>query len=280
MAQRKRFVEPGQRFGRGVVVDPEVRVRSGKREVRGARLRCDCGEAYEVYLQSLLSGATRSCGCLAREEAARAARLITNRPGVPRKLLVEAGQRFGRGVVIDPEISTAPTPSTPKGRRGARLRCDCGNEYEASLVVLLAGDTQSCGCYQREQKAKAARTPEARKIRRRNGRLVSSRPEAVARRRSPENLERLARWARSAENREQLAEWLRSPEGREHLERRRQFWLEYWSVLRAGSDHEPLEGPGYVECIYCDPPRRIPEERWEGHWSRYHEPRLEGRLTS
>jgi hypothetical protein len=53
----------------------------------------------------------------------------------------QVGQRFGRGVVIDPEIRKA-------GHRFARLRCDCGNEYEARISSLLAGrpGSQSCGC--------------------------------------------------------------------------------------------------------------------------------------
>ena len=49
---RKLFVETGQRFGRGVVIDPEIRVRhSNGRAVRHARLRCDCGSIYEVALE-------------------------------------------------------------------------------------------------------------------------------------------------------------------------------------------------------------------------------------
>jgi len=59
------FVQVGQRFGRGVVINPEVRIaRDGS---RGARLRCDCGTVYQVALRSLVRGTTRSCGCLRRE---------------------------------------------------------------------------------------------------------------------------------------------------------------------------------------------------------------------
>jgi hypothetical protein len=64
------FVAAGQRFGRGVVTDPEVRTTSG---VRAALLRCDCGSEYVAALKFLLSknarGKTRvrSCGCLLRE---------------------------------------------------------------------------------------------------------------------------------------------------------------------------------------------------------------------
>jgi hypothetical protein len=68
-----------------------------------------------------------------------------------RKLFAEVGQRFGRGVVIEPEIRLAA-----RNRRGARLRCDCGNEYEAALLSLFAGKTQSCSCLQREVAGRSA----------------------------------------------------------------------------------------------------------------------------
>jgi hypothetical protein len=57
-------VEVGDRFGRGVVVDPEVR-----RRVRGALLRCDCGSEYWVAVSDLKAGRTRSCGCFNRDRA-------------------------------------------------------------------------------------------------------------------------------------------------------------------------------------------------------------------
>ncbi len=62
------------------------------------------------------------------------------------KLFVTVGQRFGNGVVIDPEIHTGPRLRT----RGARLLCDCGNEYEVAMSNLFSGHTMSCGCLHRE----------------------------------------------------------------------------------------------------------------------------------
>jgi hypothetical protein len=68
-----------------------------------------------------------------------------------RKINVERGQRFGRGVVIDPEVRIS-RQDRPGGERGARLWCDCGEEYRALLSHLVAGNIQSCGC-QRSEKA-------------------------------------------------------------------------------------------------------------------------------
>lgn len=62
-----------------------------------------------------------------------------------RKLSVEVGQRIGRSVVIDPEVSVSD-PGTGRLARGAHLRCDCGNEYERRLSVLFRGPDPSCGC--------------------------------------------------------------------------------------------------------------------------------------
>jgi hypothetical protein len=62
------FVQPGQRFGRGVVVDPEVKVTlQNGATYRAARLRCDCGNEYTAYIFNIRKGNTQSCGCLARE---------------------------------------------------------------------------------------------------------------------------------------------------------------------------------------------------------------------
>lgn len=63
----------------------------------------------------------------------------------PLKLHVASGQRFGRGTVINPDVRM-PRNDRPGTDRGARLRCDCGTEYEAQLSHLLKGNIKSCGC--------------------------------------------------------------------------------------------------------------------------------------
>jgi 5-methylcytosine-specific restriction endonuclease McrA len=62
---------------------------------------------------------------------------------------VQVGQRFGRGVVIDPDVRI-PAPGE-RGRKGGtsaavRLRCDDGNIYVVRRDRLLAGRCKSCGC--------------------------------------------------------------------------------------------------------------------------------------
>lgn len=69
--KRSLFVELGQRIGRGVVIEPEVRVRSRPDRPagmgRGARLLCDCGNVYEDLISRLVGTGPKprrmSCGC-------------------------------------------------------------------------------------------------------------------------------------------------------------------------------------------------------------------------
>lgn len=62
------MAEKGQRFGLGVVADPDVACidRNGQ-AVRCVRLICACGTAYVAPLRKLTSGAKKSCGCLRRQ---------------------------------------------------------------------------------------------------------------------------------------------------------------------------------------------------------------------
>lgn len=63
--RKGRFVTPGERFGRGVVLEPEIRVSQPNGTTRrGARLICDCGRRYVTLIDRLVSGDSRSCGCL------------------------------------------------------------------------------------------------------------------------------------------------------------------------------------------------------------------------
>ena len=92
------------------------------------------------------------------------------RPGRQPKLLVEVGQRFGRGVVLDPEIRVVANSSPTGSRRGAWLRCDCGNEYAAEISSLRSGNTQSCGCLADEAGRRTAVAGKGRPVIDRTGR--------------------------------------------------------------------------------------------------------------
>lgn len=122
-----------RRFGRLQVLEQGSRSRSGR--IRW-KCRCDCGNENVVERTSLTSGATRSCGCLAREKKQAAGK---------RRVKDLVGQRFGRWEVLERD-------ATPRKTRNAywKCRCDCGVENSVSGSALRKGDSQSCGCLARE----------------------------------------------------------------------------------------------------------------------------------
>ena len=59
----------GQRFTRLVVTEPRPSIRDSKgRSVAIWHVKCDCGNEKDVTAGALLSGDTKSCGCLNREQ--------------------------------------------------------------------------------------------------------------------------------------------------------------------------------------------------------------------
>lgn len=81
-----------------------------------------CGQEFETRIDNIVSGHTKSCGCLNRQE-----NLV--------------GKTFGRWEVIK-----------PGSRYGYWLcRCKCGQEKEVYYSSLLNGKSQSCGCYRSEK---------------------------------------------------------------------------------------------------------------------------------
>ena len=65
------------------------------------------------------------------------------------KLYIESGNQYGRLTILK-EIEPHITYSGRKSRR-VLCRCDCGNEISVILNNLRRGNTNSCGCYQKEK---------------------------------------------------------------------------------------------------------------------------------
>ena len=117
----------GQTFGRLTVV--------GRGEGTGAwKCRCECGGEATVRGNSLLSGNTRSCGCLQSERKRAAYRDL-------------AGRRFGRLIALE------PVEARRKGSVVWRCRCDCGQECEHPAKTLAEGRALSCGCLRHENES-------------------------------------------------------------------------------------------------------------------------------
>ncbi len=112
----------GRRFGRLIVL-----AYAGKRDgMHRWRCLCDCGRETVVGQTPLLSGRTKSCGCLGRPEV---------------KDLT--GRRFGR-------LTVTAYAGKEGGVHRWRCICDCGEETVVSHSMLLSSKTKSCGCLQAE----------------------------------------------------------------------------------------------------------------------------------
>lgn len=115
-----------QRFGKLLAVS-----KAPKRNDKYTRwvCQCDCGNQIEVRTDYLRNGHTMSCGCVKKQF-------------FQHKDLV--GQQFGRLIVIE---------NLPGGKK--KCQCQCGNIVEVKTDNLTSSNTQSCGCYQKDQTSKA-----------------------------------------------------------------------------------------------------------------------------
>jgi len=114
------------------------------------KCRCDCGTERPVCAQSLLRGASKSCGC-----QGPTGKPYTARPGsrTRRNHRVPdlAGQKFGKLAVVR---------LMREGKGGRAVwwcRCSCGGSggnpgYARAMTHnLRSGNTVSCGCEQRKR---------------------------------------------------------------------------------------------------------------------------------
>lgn len=120
----------GKKFGRLTVTgraDPPVR----NKQIMWHCV-CDCGGTKDVGRANLVSGRTRSCGCLMEESRHLKAEDLT-------------GQKFNRLTVLRRD-ETSPTRH-PKWI----CRCDCGKTCSVAGGNLKNGHTKSCGCLNSEK---------------------------------------------------------------------------------------------------------------------------------
>lgn len=129
----------GQRFGKLTVLE-----KTEERADQGSIVwlcRCDCGRTKKVSARRLVRGKVRSCGCLSDP---------------PPKDYV--GKRFGKLTVM--EYGGREYRNTGRSRATINLwkcRCDCGREVMVPQSELQSGDSQSCGCLQKEKTRAALR---------------------------------------------------------------------------------------------------------------------------
>lgn len=118
----------GQRFGRLIAKD---RIRDTKNDITKYTCECDCGNTCVVLHQCLITGATKSCGCLKSESSSE------------RFSLKLEGKRFGRLTVV----RRIRTVDTDFGKHALwECVCDCGKIKEVKSHDLVTRRVSSCGC--------------------------------------------------------------------------------------------------------------------------------------
>lgn len=89
---------------------------------------CDCGSRKIVSSPNLMSGRTKSCGCIRTVDL--------------------SGQRFGRLVVLAKD--NVHTTKEGTHRTQWKCKCDCGKNVSVLARHLLDGHVSSCGCLQKD----------------------------------------------------------------------------------------------------------------------------------
>lgn len=135
----------GQKFGRLTAIkrdENEYYTKGGTRIYKWI-CKCDCGNDVIVERQSLISGHTKSCGCLQAEqqgisieEYRERYKNIQDNNG---KFIDLTGQRFGKLTVLYRDYNS-------KKYTKWVCACDCGNVITVTRNNLISGHTQSCGC--------------------------------------------------------------------------------------------------------------------------------------
>ena len=120
---------------------------------------CECGNFVTVRTDVLVSGQTKSCGCLQKDYASefmknadhstfkKSSRVYVRREEFDNlELMSHVGETHNRLKII----------GCVRKESGGRLRnfyhceCECGNELDVRCDAVLKGTTTSCGCAQRD----------------------------------------------------------------------------------------------------------------------------------
>lgn len=118
----------GKKFNRLTAIKRIYDDRKGVRYL----FRCDCGKEKIILKSAVVTGKTKSCGCLSNEKIReRCFKDLTDK-------------RFGKLVALN-------VSKTENGKTYWKCKCDCGNYSEVLTNRLTSGHTKSCGCLVKEK---------------------------------------------------------------------------------------------------------------------------------
>lgn len=108
---------------------------------RRAKFVCkNCGNEFITNIWSVKSGATKSCGCVLREQTSK-----RNRDKTWKRVREQPDQKFGMLKVVG-EADDYIDHKSGRHQSRVKCKCDCGNESIVNAADLLSGTTTSCGC--------------------------------------------------------------------------------------------------------------------------------------
>lgn len=155
----------GETFSRWFVLGraPDLVYANGV-TVRQWRCRCQCGTVKVLLVNPLVSGKSRSCGCLKADLLRnRVKREVPDRPRKvpgaevePRARIDLTGHTVGRWTVL--AAAADIVTSDGQTRRMWSCQCSCGRRKDVLATSLQQGKSRSCGCLRREI------LPEARRL--------------------------------------------------------------------------------------------------------------------
>ncbi len=125
--RRKHTFKGGETYN-SLTVIREVDKQNDKRRVH---CRCVCGTEVNVDLTALVTGHTRSCGCIR----------VKTYNKMPDALLRRIGEKNGFATLV--EILER---GSVDGERGCVILCDCGERKQVRLSRFFRGGVFSCGC--------------------------------------------------------------------------------------------------------------------------------------
>src|ERR1035437_1551217 len=121
----------GKRFGRLVLIK-RLTKKESKLGTTSYECQCDCGILLSIRSCNLVTGTTKSCGCLEKEKL----RISRNKD--------YTGQKFNRLLALE-------RIRLPKRGVVYKCLCDCGKEITVSTGSLQSNNTKSCGCLNLEK---------------------------------------------------------------------------------------------------------------------------------
>jgi len=132
----------GQTFGRLKVLYFKGR---GNHRTNLWVCQCECGNIRITNTYSLTKQLTRSCGCLSREALAKVREV---RNAKLRESMI--GKTFGR-------LTVKSFSGVGNKLSIYECACECGNSVSVRGHDLVSGNTQSCGCYNKERTSESTK---------------------------------------------------------------------------------------------------------------------------